>query len=594
MFKKLIQSFILPVLLCAGMAAHAIDAGQLLPAEQAFRPTVAAGEQDVAVQFQIADGYYLYQEKIREETEPSGLLGTAKVSQGKEKEDEFFGKQTVHYHQAVVKLPFQSAAPATYRLTLTYQGCADVGVCYPPVTKTLEIKGTGVYGDTATPPAGGSNRFTAPQDGSPAASPVPQPRKNPFSLSRDTLGANLLAFFSFGIGLSFTACMYPLLPIVSGIIVGDRANAGKRRGLILSSVYVQGLALTYAAVGVLAGLTGSLLTVWLQQPWVVLSAAALIVVLALGMFDVFTIQLPSFIQSYFQQQSSKLSGGKMASVFVMGMLSALIVGPCVAPPLAVALGYIGQTGDAALGGLALYSMALGTGVPLVLVGTFGGHILPRAGAWMNGIKHAFGIILLAVAVYLAAPFLPYGLTVALYSLLLVIPGGLLLGKHLRNRQIKPLAMGLGSLLLTVGVFFAVQSVRMQPTFLHQALTVFPPQQTAHRVFTAPQQLNSAMQQALASGKPVVLDFYADWCASCKEMEHKTFSRPEVQAAVPPDRVFKIDLTDNTPEQRALLQEYGLPGPPGIFVIHPDGRRSSPLIGFTEPAAFIEWYRQQVS
>ena len=594
MFKKLIQSFILPVLLGSGMAAHAIDAGQLLPAEQAFRPTVATGEQDVAVQFQIADGYYLYQEKIHVETEPSGLLGAAEFSPGKEKEDEFFGKQTVHYHQAVVKLPFQSAAPATYRLTLTYQGCADVGVCYPPVTKTLEIKGTGVYGDTATPPAGGSNRFTAPQDGSPAASPVPQPRKNPFSLSRDTLGANLLAFFSFGIGLSFTACMYPLLPIVSGIIVGDRANAGTRRGLILSSVYVQGLALTYAAVGVLAGLTGSLLTVWLQQPWVVLSAAALIVVLALGMFDVFTIQLPSFIQSYFQQQSSKLSGGKMASVFVMGMLSALIVGPCVAPPLAVALGYIGQTGDAALGGLALYSMALGTGVPLVLVGTFGGHILPKAGAWMNGIKHAFGIILLAVAVYLAAPFLPYGLTVALYSLLLVIPGGLLLGKHLRNRQIKPLAMGLGSLLLTVGVFFAVQSVRMQPTFLHQALTVFPQQQTAHQVFTTPQQLNSAMQQALASGKPVVLDFYADWCASCKEMEYTTFSRPEVQAAVPPDRVFKIDLTDNTPEQRALLQEYGLPGPPGIFVIHPDGRRSSPLIGFTEPAAFIEWYRQQVS
>ena len=193
MFKKLIQSFILPVLLCSGMAAHAIDAGQLLPAEQAFRATVAAGEQDVAVQFQIADGYYLYQEKIHVETEPSGLLGAAEFSPGKEKEDEFFGKQTVHYHQAVVKLPFQSAAPATYRITLSYQGCADAGVCYPPVTKTLEIKGAGVYGDTAAPPAG-SNRFTAPQDGAPAASPVPQPRKSPFSLSRDTLGANLLAF----------------------------------------------------------------------------------------------------------------------------------------------------------------------------------------------------------------------------------------------------------------------------------------------------------------------------------------------------------------------------------------------------------------
>ncbi|MBH5329569.1 protein-disulfide reductase DsbD [Eikenella sp. S3360] len=593
MFKRFIRFLILPALLGTSLAAQAIDADSLLPAEQAFRPTVIAEEQGVSVQFAIADGYYLYQEKISAATEPAGLLGAAEFSPGKEKEDEFFGKQTVFYRQAAVNLPYQNPPPAAYRLTLSYQGCADAGVCYPPVTQTIEIKGSGIYGNNAGTPAGG-NRFTVPQDGAPAASPIPQPRKSPFSLSRDTLGANLLAFFSFGIGLSFTACMYPLLPIVSGIIVGDRANAGKRRGLALSAIYVQGLAVTYAAVGVLAGLTGSLLTVWLQQPWVVLAAAGLIVVLALGMFDVFAIQLPSFIQSYFQQQSSRLSGGKMASVFVMGMLSALIVGPCVAPPLAVALGYIGQTGDAALGGLALYSMALGTGLPLMLVGTFGGHILPKAGAWMNNIKHAFGIILLAVAVYLAAPFLPYGVTVALYALLLVIPGGLLLGKHLRSRQLKPLAMGLGSVLLAGGVFFAVQSVRMQPTALHQALNLLPPQEKAHQVFTAPQQLDQAMRQALADGKPVLLDFYADWCASCKEMEHKTFNQPEVQAAIPGDRIFQIDLTANTPEQRALLKEYGLPGPPGIFVIHPDGRRSSPLIGFTAPQDFIEWYRQQVS
>ena len=209
-------------------------------------------------------------------------------------------------------------------------------------------------------------------------------------------------------------------------------------------------------------------------------------------------------------------------------------------------------------------------------------------------KHAFGVILLAVAVYLAAPFLPYALTVVLYSLLLVVPGGLLLAKYARSAPIKPLAVGLGSLLLSMGVFFAVQSVRMQPTFLHQALTLFPPQQTVHQVFTAPDQLNSAMRQALAEGKPVLLDFYADWCASCKEMEHKTFSQPEVQAVIPGNRFFQIDITGNTPEQRALLKEYGLPGPPGIFVIHPDGRRSNPLIGFAAPADFIEWYRQQAS
>lgn len=221
--------------------------------------------------------------------------------------------------------------------------------------------------------------------------------------------------------------MYPLIPIVSSIVVGDKA-ASKGRAFALSMVYVQGLALTYTLVGVIAGLTGALLTVWLQQPWVVLAAAALMVVLALSMFGLFSIQLPAAVQSYFQNQSNKLSGGKIASVFVMGMLSALIIGPCVAPPLAFALGYIGQTGDAALGGLALYALALGTGLPLIIIGTFGGHILPKAGVWMNGIKYAFGFVLLAVAVYLATPFLPYLLVVALYTLLMLVPAGLLLAQ----------------------------------------------------------------------------------------------------------------------------------------------------------------------
>ena len=258
--SKFIKYFLFPVLLGASLAAQAVDADSLLPAEQAFRPTVVAEESNLSVQFNIADGYYLYQEKISAETEPAGLLKAAEFPPGKEKEDEFFGKQIVHYNQAVVKLPYQNTPPAGYRLTLSYQGCASVGVCYPPVTQTFDIKGPGIYNSNTNNPAD-SNRFTAPAESQPAISPVPQPNKSPFSLSRDTLGASLLAFFGFGIGLSFTACMYPLLPIVSGIIVGDRANAGKRRGLILSAIYVQRLALTYATVGVLAGLTGSLLTV---------------------------------------------------------------------------------------------------------------------------------------------------------------------------------------------------------------------------------------------------------------------------------------------------------------------------------------------
>ena len=214
---------------------------------------------------------------------------------------------------------------------------------------------------------------------------------------------------------------------MSSIVVGDK-QASKGRALALTVVYTQGLALTYTLVGIIAGLTGALLTVWLQQAWVVLAAAGVMVVLALAMFGVFSLQLPSQIQSFFQQQSHRLSGGKLASVFAMGMFSALIVGPCVAPPLAFALGYIGQTGDAVLGGLALYVLALGTGVPLIVIGTFGGHILPKAGAWMDGVKYAFGLILLAVAVYLATPFLPYGVVVGLYTLLLWVPAVWLLMK----------------------------------------------------------------------------------------------------------------------------------------------------------------------
>jgi len=358
--------------------AHAaVNADDLLPPEQAFVPTVTASDKGVDVQFKIADGYYMYQSKITADTQPEKLLRDKPMfSQGEQKEDEFFGKQVVYHRAANVKWDYAQPAPAAYKITLHYQGCAEAGVCYPPVDTELSINGPGVYAPQEVAADNAKDMFVKPQGSVQADSlAVEQPaatRNAPlssanadsrFALSRDTIGSNLLWFFVFGLGLSFTACMYPLLPIVSSIIVGDKSG-GKRRAFALSFVYVQGLALTYTLVGVLAGLTGALLTVWLQQAWVVLAAAGLMVLLALSMFGLFNIQLPSALQSYFQTQSNKLSGGKVASVFVMGMLSALIVGPCVAPPLAFALGYIGKTGDALLGGAALYAMALGTGVPL--------------------------------------------------------------------------------------------------------------------------------------------------------------------------------------------------------------------------------------
>lgn len=584
-----------------GFVGASVDPSELLSPEEAFVPTVSARDNDVQVQFKIADGYYLYQSKIVAETEPNALLQKPTFSPAKEKEDEFFGKQNVYYGQADIQWTYQQKTDKPYRLKLLYQGCADAGVCYPPVETDFDIQGKGIY--TVTPPAEAKDVFLKKPQGAvnpvnptPTDSAAPNNTNSVFDLSRDKWFNNLFWFFVAGLGLSFTACMYPLLPIVSGIVVGDKSG-NKKRAFALSFVYVQGLALTYTLVGVLAGTTGALLTVWLQQAWVVLAAAALMVVLALSMFGLFQLQLPNAIQSYFQNQSSKLSGGKLVSVFVMGMLSALIVGPCVAPPLAFALGYIGKTGDALLGGTALYALALGTGVPLMAVATFGGHILPRAGVWMNGIKYAFGVLLLAVAVYLATPFMPYALTATAYTVLLCGTGVYMVWKlHGLSGKLKQFSALLAAMLVMGGMWFGWQSTEQQTTRLHDFLTLYPPikDKTIGQKFTDVAQLKAAIATALQSkpDEPVLLDFYADWCVSCKEMEAKTFNRPEVHASVPMGRLFKIDVTAHTPEHQALLKEYGLFGPPGLFVLRADNRRSQPLLGFVPAAEFIQWYQAQ--
>ncbi|MDO4433889.1 MAG: protein-disulfide reductase DsbD [Alysiella sp.] len=583
----------------------AVDPAQLLSPEEAFVPVVQVNDKAVSVQFDIADGYYLYQSKITAQTDVEGILAEPVFSPGKEKEDEFFGKQQVYYHNGGVTWPLKNT-DSPYKLTLHYQGCADVGVCYPPVETEFNVSGSGVYQAPFVMEKGVS-LFLKKSQGGARVDSVATPSfinaeshntNNRFKLSRDTLGLNLLAFFVAGVALSLTACMYPLLPIVSSIIVGDKSSS-KRRAFILSVLYVQGLALTYALVGVIAGLTGALLTIWLQQVWVVLAASAIMVLLALAMFGVFNLQLPAAVQSHFQNKSNQLSGGKMVSVFGMGMLSALIVGPCVAPPLAFALGYIGQTGDAVLGGVALYVLALGTGIPLILVGTFGGHILPRAGKWMDGIKYAFGVILLFVAVYLASPYLGYAVSATLYTALLIVPAALLLwGCKRLSGSLKVVMMGLASILAIGGIWFGVNSFTMSgTTVLHGFLTLHEPDKNAvqGQKMSDVQVLKDKINQMLAdqSGQPVLLDFYADWCVSCKEMEAKTFNQSSVQAAIPMERLLKIDVTANTPEHRDLLKEYGLFGPPGLFILKTDGSRSEALLGYVPPDEFIAWYNEHI-
>lgn len=586
---------ILWVLMWCGLLmtrAYAVNSDELLSPEEAFVPVVEVAGEQTRVDFTIADGYYLYQSKISVQTEPNMVVGDITFSEGKEKEDEFFGKQNVYYHAASLSWK-NAAAEKPYRLVLHYQGCADAGVCYPPVETSFDIHGSGMY--EAQIADEGTLSLKKSAGAVPNAAPLSD-AEDRFVLSRHQLWGNLLVFFVAGLGLSLTACMYPLLPIVSSIVVGN-GEGGRMRGFVLSFIYVQGLAITYTFVGVLAGLTGSLLTVWLQQAWVVLSASAIMAILALGMFGIVNVQMPMSLQSYFQNQSNRLSGGKAVSVGLMGMLSALIVGPCVAPPLAFALGYIGQTGDAWLGGAALYVMALGTGVPLMLIGTFGGSILPKAGAWMNGVKAVFGIILLGVAVYLAAPFLPYWLAATLYLLLLLVPAVYLLVKIKGfSGSSKSLAMVLAFVLIGLSTWFAYGTVMKHSTPLHHLVLLYPSEQHEHgQRFTEPSQMMAAVQEKLqdGSGLPVMIDFYADWCVSCREMEAKTFSQQRVMESVPLDRLFQIDVTANTLEQRAFLKEYGLYGPPGLFAIHANQQRSEAVLGYLDADGFIQWWQEQV-
>ncbi|MCO6508201.1 MAG: protein-disulfide reductase DsbD [Snodgrassella sp.] len=574
----------------------------LLAPEQAFVPQLVVHDQHIEVHFVIAKGYYLYRNKIQVSTKPAGLFAAAQfIQSGTQKQDEFFGTQQVYYdHADVIWRYATSAQTAPYELTLSYQGCAEAGICYPPVENTLTISRTGKY-PIVSPALHNKpdvSAFTSsPEKTPPAEWSASSGGYSLFQLSWAMLITNLMTFFIAGMGLSLTACMYPLLPIVSAIVMGSRQKTTKWRAFVLSFIYVQGLAFTYTIVGIVTARTGAFLTGWLQQPAVVLAAAAILVLLALSMFDLYSIQLPTRWQVFFQQASGRFRGGHLLSVLVMGALSALIVGPCVAPPLAFALGYIGQSGDAMLGGMALYVMALGTGIPLILISVFGVHIMPRAGGWMVGVKYLFGLMLLGAATYIATPFLNYYLVVTIYALIMLVPA-LYLGWHCYHSQgyqrwFNAVA---GALFLIGGIYFVAASAVNYATPLHRFLTLTPPNnQHFGRYFKKPEQLRQAMQQLFDEdpNKPVLVDFYADWCISCKEMTAFTLNKASVRRVIEEERFLQIDVTNNTPAQRRMMQQYGLYGPPGLFVIHSNGYRSQPLIGYVPATELLIWYDRQI-
>lgn len=579
--------FVAAVLLSLSWLAHGTEA-ELLDPEKAFRFSARlAAVNMVEVRYQIAPGYYMYRDKFSFAIDPAGVkLGTPQLPAGKIKEDQFFGKVEVYRDAVTILLPLQQdAAVPVATLTAVSQGCADVGVCYVPQEQKAELKLAAFGTESSRGGALPSASFAAP---------VRQ--------SEDSLVAELfrggfwllvISFFGFGLLLSFTPCMLPMMPILSGIIAGRGQRMTKMHGFMLSAAFVFGMAITYALAGVAAGLSGAMLSAALQSPWVLGGFAAVFVALALSMFGFYELQLPVALQSRLAEASSRLPGGRFAGVFVMGALSALIVGPCVAAPLAGALLYISQSGDVMLGGVALFAMALGMGVPLLVIGASAGALLPKAGPWMETVKRFFGVLLLAVAIYLVSPLLPVFVQMLAWGVLLVIAAIYL-------RALDPLppaahgfqrfSKGIGVVALVAGAAYLIGAFAGGRDVL-QPLAGLWPGQPAPIEAVAFKRVNNLveLEQEIknAGGKTVMLDFYADWCVSCKEMERFTFTDAQVQARLARMVKLQVDVTVNTSDHAALLKRFRLFGPPGIVFFDREGREIPGLrvIGFQPAAKF---------
>jgi len=586
-------------------------------AEQAFRFTAEVAAPDrLWLTWDIADGTFLYQEQIRIALEdaPNVALGPYELPQPEIEPDTVrpdgtTGDVAIYYHRIDLPLPLVRGAtePTGLTLVVKYQGCAERGICYPPVTRRidLDLPAATEIADIATPRAGAPAADRAPPAATGDSEPLSESDRIAAVLASGNLWATAVLFFGFGLLLAFTPCVFPMIPILSGIIVGQGAAITTRRAFVLSLVYVLAMALTYAVAGVLAGLFGANLQAAFQNPWSLSLFALVFVALALSMFGFYELQLPSGLQSRLAAVSNRQEGGTLVGVAVMGLLSALIVGPCVAPPLAGALIFIGQTGDWLLGGVSLFALSLGMGAPLIAIGTSAGKLLPKAGAWMDAVKAVFGVALLAVAILLLERVLPPAVAMILWGLLLIC-SGVYLGAL---RQLPPAAggwsklwKGLGLCLLTYGVLMLVGAAAggkdtVQPL---RGLGLGGGRATERQVVFKPVKSVADLERELATasraGRPVMLDFYADWCVSCKELERYTFSDPTVVAELDRFVLLRADVTANDEQDRELMQgRFGIPGPPAVLFFDAKGQeaRGYRIIGFKPAREFADYLRRLV-
>ncbi len=539
--------------------------------DEAFQFTLDVDTPTVlSARFAVAPGNYLYKDKIKFEIQAESPIQILPydLPKSKTKDDEIFGPTEVYLHDINISLSLnRSQTEQAITFIAHYQGCSETfNICYPPTKKSVEL----------LLPA-----YTATNDNSvstQAKQPLSQQDQLAQSLAQDNLFKVLLSFFGIGILLAFTPCVFPMIPILSSIIVGEGEHITTRRAFTLSLVYVLAMSVTYTVAGLLTGLLGANIQTMLQNPWIIGSFSALFVILSLSMFGLYELQLPQGLQDRLHQISHQQKGGKLAGVALMGLLSGLIVGPCLAPPLAGALIFIGQQGDPILGASALFALSMGMGLPLLVIGTSAGSLLPKAGAWMDSIKAVFGVLMLGLSIWLLERIIPGWMALLLWGSLFIVSAiylGALNTLTLSSNSYEKLSKGLGIIILIYGALLIVggasgnQNV-WQP--LQGITSASIPAGQSQQGAKFKQIANLAeLEQAIAqSNQPVMLDLYADWCVECKTMEMTTFHDPAVVATLANLTLLQLDMTDNNDEHKALLKQFGIFGPPTILFFDPQG------------------------
>ncbi len=603
MFKRFHRFLLIAMLAILALPSHAGNSSSLTDSlfnrnqdeEEFLSPDLAFGlemsrsQQQIMADFRVAPGYYLYKKRIQFTLTPA-LEHALYLPAAEIKNDPNFGEMEVYHHDftAIINMAQASTAPITVKAT--YQGCSEKGLCYAPQHKTFTLSASGVSENLQT-----NNAESSISDNHSQAADL---------LKSGKWWLIILGFFTAGLLLAFTPCVFPMIPILSSIIIGKNAHVSRLHAFNLSLAYTMGMSLTYTLAGIAAGLSGEMLSSTLQTPWALSLGALVFALLALSMFGFYELKLPSSMENSLMNVSRRIKGGKFFSDFLMGALSALIISPCVAAPLAGALLYISKSHDVVLGGVALFSLSLGMGTPLLLIGASAGTLLPKVGSWMKAVRNLFGVLMLGMALWLITPIIPVSLQLALWAALLIVPAIFMHALDPLPVDAKPVLRfwkGIAIMLLITGLALLIGALSgakspLQPLSGLKSASIASEQYRSLNFQTIKSlaELEAALQNA--QGKPVMLDFYADWCVACKELEQFTFSDARVQNALKDTVLLQADVTANNVDDKALLQRFNLFGPPGIVFFDTQSREKTNLkvVGYKNADDFLQILNQRGS